>query len=401
MDRPSNDAEVRHRRLKKTSELDQGLNPGQDWPARQLSAMEHNAQAAVDLLRTQRLVTTVGAFEVRTTLTIGRVGRYRCRVRRKGAARGHGVWSRLVDQRRHLGTGTALPDTRRVALALKAVDAHFATCAAMSARAAQPRPRPTCIAVAILMLTAVLVVCATWTSPLASSISIALGLLLVLLGSFVGFVGFHRSSRAKKTLILLGHEWRLREPTLVVYLAGCLLVGVPLLRVAVMPQPEMSGGGFVSRDNVELPTGEGQSVALQQQRPETSERQRSQSPEPFPLTGKWMITNTVVDTSYKPYQNLQLGFHLVIHQHGDRFTGEGAKESENGQRISGSARRPIRVTGTIVNGAVIDATFQEESRSRLIQGRFTLTVRDRNHLRGSFVATAAGARGVSHWIRAD
>ena len=109
----------------------------------------------------------------------------------------------------------------------------------------------------------------------------------------------------------------------------------------------------------------------------------------------------MVETSYKPYQNLQLGFHLVIHQYGDRFTGEGAKESENGQRISGPARRPIRVTGTIVNGAVIDATFQEESRSRPIQGKFTLTVRDRNHLRGTFVATAAGARGVSHSERVD
>jgi hypothetical protein len=109
----------------------------------------------------------------------------------------------------------------------------------------------------------------------------------------------------------------------------------------------------------------------------------------------------MVETSYKPYQNLQLGFHLVIHQHGDRFIGEGVKDRENGQRISGAARRPIRVTGTIVNGAVINATFQEESRSRTIQGKFTLTVRDRNHLRGTFVATAAGARGVSHWIRAD
>jgi hypothetical protein len=143
---------------------------------------------------------------------------------------------------------------------------------------------------------------------------------------------------------------------------------LPLLRFAVMAQPETPGGGLASQDNAELPTGEGRPGALQQHgTPETSERQRSQSPEPFLLTGKWTITNTVVDTSYKPYQNLQLGFHLVIHQHGERFTGEGAKESENGHRISGAARRPIRVTGTIVNGAVIDATFQEESRSRTIQ----------------------------------
>jgi hypothetical protein len=189
MDRPSNDEKVNHRLMEKTSELDHGLNPGPDWPGRQFSAMERNAQAAVDLLRTKRLVTAVGVYEVRTTLTIGRVGRYRCRVRRKGTARGHGLWPSMVDQRRHLGTGTVLPDTRRVALALEAVEAHFAKCAAMSARAAQPRLRPfrpTCIGVTILMLTAVLTACAVWTSPMASSMSIALGLLLASIGSFMG-----------------------------------------------------------------------------------------------------------------------------------------------------------------------------------------------------------------------
>jgi hypothetical protein len=405
MDRPSNDEEVSHRPVEKTSDLDHGLNPGQDWFGHQLNAMERNAQAAVDLLRTQRLVTIVGEYEVRTTLTIGRVWRYRCRVQRKGTARAHGFWPSMVGQTRQLGTGTVMPDTRRVALALDAVEAHFTKCATMRARAAQPRQRtsrPTRVIVAMLLLTAALTACATRTSPVASSMSMTLGLLLAVVGSFLGFACLHHSPRAKKTLILFGHELRLRELTLVVCLVGCLLAGLPILRFAVMHQPETPAGGLISQDNAELPTGEGQSVAPQQHgTPETREGQRLQSPEPFPLTGKWTITNTVVETSYRPYQSLQLGFHLVIHQQGDRFTGEGAKESENGQRISGSARRPIRVTGTIVNGAVIDATFQEESRSRLIQGRFTLTARNRNHLRGTFVATAAGARGVSQWIRAD
>ena len=92
----------------------------------------------------------------------------------------------------------------------------------------------------------------------------------------MGFVCFHRSPRANTTFILCGHEWRLRELTLVVCLVGCLLVGLPLLRFAVMPQPETPGGGLVSADNAELPTGKGESIALQQhETPETSERQRS------------------------------------------------------------------------------------------------------------------------------
>ena len=237
---------------------------------------------------------------------------------------------------------------------------------------------------------------------MASSMSMALGLLLASVGSFLWFACFNLSPRAKKTLILFDHEFRLREPALVVCLVGWLLVAFPLVRFAVMHQPETPEGRLVSQDNAELPTGGGQSVALQQHgTPETSESQGSQAPEPFPLTGKWTITNTVLETSYKPYQNLRLGFQLVIRQHGHRFTGEGEKYSENGQNIRASARRPISITGTIADGAVIDATFQEEGRSRQIQGRFTLTMRNRNHLGGTFVATAAGARGVSQWIRAE
>jgi hypothetical protein len=254
----------------------------------------------------------------------------------------------------------------------------------------------------MLLPTAVLTACATWILSMASSMSMALGLLLASVGSFMGFACLHRSPRANTMLILFGHACRLKALALVVGLVGCLLVGLPLARFAVMPQPAPPAPRLVAQDDPALPTGEGPSLALQPHHtPETSEGQGSQAPEPFPLTGQWTITNTVLETSYKPYHQLRLGFHLVIQQHGDRFTGEGTKESENGQTIRGSARRPIRVTGTVADGAVIDATFQEDGRSRPIEGRFTLTMRNRNHLRGTFVATAAGARGVSHWIRMD
>jgi hypothetical protein len=96
-----------------------------------------------------------------------------------------------------------------------------------------------------------------------------------------------------------------------------------------------------------------------------------------------------------------LGFQLVIHQHGDAFTGEGEKHRENGKNIPGAARRPISITGTIADGSAIEATFREEGLARQSQGRFTLTIRNRNHLSGTFVATAAGARGVSQWMRVE
>jgi hypothetical protein len=212
------------------------------------------------------------------------------------------------------------------------------------------------------------------------------------------------SPRAQNTLILFGRKFRLRESALIICIVGCLLVVFPLVRIAVIHQqePPEHAGRLISQDNTDLPTGGEQSVALQQNgTDEQGEGQGSQASETFPLTGKWTITNTVLETSYKPYQNLRLGFQLLIHQHGYEFIGEGEKHSENGKNIPGAARRPIRITGSIADGSVIDARFQEEGPDQQVQGRFTLIIRNRNHLSGTFVATAAKARGVSQWIRAE
>jgi hypothetical protein len=407
MVRASNGEEMSPRPLEKTPGTDQGLEARQGGFDRQLSEIEHKAQAAVDLLRTKRLLSTVGEYEVQTTLTIGRVVRYRCSVRRNGKERGSGFSPVVVDRTPHLSTGTVMPDASRVVFALEAVEVHFARCADISARAAQPPPRPyraTLVAVAIMMLTSLLAVYARWRSPMASSISTAVGLLLASVGSFVLSAYFNLSPRAKNTLILFDREFRVRESALMVCLVGCLLVVFPLVRIAVMHQQETPEheGRPISQGTTDLPTEEGQSVARQQNGTDAhSESQGSQATEPFSLTGRWTITNTVLETSYKPYQNVRLGFQLLIHQHGDEFTGNGEKYRENGQKIPGSARRPISITGTIADGSVIDATFQEEGLARQIQGRFTLTMRNRNHLSGTFVATAAKARGVSQWIRAE
>jgi hypothetical protein len=117
------------------------------------------------------------------------------------------------------------------------------------------------------------------------------------------------------------------------------------------------------------------------------------------LTGEWTILNTIVETSYPPFQQLQLGFRLHIQQDGQAFHGVGEKQRENGLPIPMAARRPIRIWGTITNGTVISATFQEEGSARSITGSFRLHRQDRHRLTGTFVSTAAKARGPSQWIR--
>jgi hypothetical protein len=119
------------------------------------------------------------------------------------------------------------------------------------------------------------------------------------------------------------------------------------------------------------------------------------------LTGEWTITNTIVETSYAPYRGLRLGFRLVVQHHGPAFNGTGEKYLENSRPIPVAARRPMRIQGRVAEGSVIEVTFQEEGHSRKSEGRFRLTMQDRQHLTGTFVSTAANARGTSQWIRAS
>jgi catechol 2,3-dioxygenase-like lactoylglutathione lyase family enzyme len=108
-----------------------------------------------------------------------------------------------------------------------------------------------------------------------------------------------------------------------------------------------------------------------------------------------------LETSYQPYRDLRLGFRLVVHHEGPAFIGAGEKYLENGRQIPVAVRSPIRIQGRVETGSVIEVTFQEDGRFRRVQGQFRLTMQDRQHLTGTFVSTAANARGASQWIRAS
>ena len=91
-------------------------------------------------------------------------------------------------------------------------------------------------------------------------------------------------------------------------------------------------------------TGEMDPLGRRQQGPS-----RAFSPaSPVNLTGEWMVTNTVVETSHPPYRDLRLGFRLVVQHDGVAFTGTGEKYLENGRQIPVTARSPIRLQGRMV-----------------------------------------------------
>jgi hypothetical protein len=66
------------------------------------------------------------------------------------------------------------------------------------------------------------------------------------------------------------------------------------------------------------------------------------APAATPLAGDWVVTNTVVETSYPPYRDLRLGFRVRLRQEGARVTGRGEKYLENGRPIPAAARRAGR-----------------------------------------------------------
>jgi Domain of unknown function (DUF4388) len=113
------------------------------------------------------------------------------------------------------------------------------------------------------------------------------------------------------------------------------------------------------------------------------------------LTGNWKIINTVEQTSYQSYKNMQVGFNLSINQNGNGFTGRGEKVSENGRSLPASGRTPIVVNGSI-NGDRVEATFVEEGAARKTNGRFVWRIDKAGAgLNGTFSSTAARARGKS------
>jgi Domain of unknown function (DUF4388) len=113
------------------------------------------------------------------------------------------------------------------------------------------------------------------------------------------------------------------------------------------------------------------------------------------LTGEWKVINTVEQTGYKSFENMQIGFRLIIEQTGKDFTARGEKVSENGRNLPASNRTPIRVTGS-VDGDKVVATFIEDGRMRRTNGRFTWRLQNENAaLTGTFVSAAANSSGKS------
>jgi hypothetical protein len=251
-------------------------------------------------------------------------------------------------------------------------------------------------------------------SPLVSSLLIGAGAVAAACGLAVLLAGGTGHRRAKPTLRLWGRDWPLWSWATAAVLAGSLCLAWPLVSgPPAAPDRLPATAEFPAPPDDAMPApaepDRAEDLWRDADRPDPGAPGSGSRPAPnpaapapaaAPLAGDWVVTNTVVETSYPPYRDLRLGFRVRLRQEGVRVTGHGEKYLENGRRIPASARRPIRLEGHVVAGGSVEVTFEEDGHARRTEGRFRLTPQGRQSLTGTFASTAANARGVSQWQRA-
>src|SRR5690242_8664069 len=187
---------------------------------------------------------------------------------------------------------------------------------------------------------------------------------------------------------------RLRKPDATASVASSTQTSPP---ADVTQQPQTQNQPETSTTN-QPATRPRQPVTQATQQPATQPTQQpdTQSTAAVPdLTGNWTVVNTVEETAYEPYRNMEIGFNVAINQAGRDFTGTGQKISENGRSLPAAGRTPIQVKGTI-DGDKIQATFSENGSVRKTNGRFVWRIdRGSGGLTGTFISTAARTSGKS------
>ena len=132
--------------------------------------------------------------------------------------------------------------------------------------------------------------------------------------------------------------------------------------------------------------------------PESPRAPLSDTPEQSELSGLWMLTNHVEQSSKSAFNELRLGFRVQLDQTGNRIRGQGHKWTENGRRIAPRGRTPITVEGTIDNGR-LELSFTEHGTRRTSRGTFDLQIMDDDALHGRFSTDAAQSSGRVQAVR--
>lgn len=133
-------------------------------------------------------------------------------------------------------------------------------------------------------------------------------------------------------------------------------------------------------------------------RDNTSQLSGSLPPPNEDLSGWWMLTNEIEESSVNAYNDLTLGFSVQLDQIGNRVSGKGFKLLENGRPVASRSRVPITVYGTVA-GSRLALTFTERGARRTSRGSLQMELMHDGSLDGRFASDAAGSRGRAHAVR--
>lgn len=121
------------------------------------------------------------------------------------------------------------------------------------------------------------------------------------------------------------------------------------------------------------------------------------------LTGEWKTSTKVVKTSYNPFKDLTVEYKIHLIQKGYELSGSGEKVKDI--KVDGTQTVFLRENRVNIN---VDGFFErkyfgkskvylnieEEGRKRDTRATYTLTLKDHDILEGTFISTAADARGT-------
>lgn len=113
------------------------------------------------------------------------------------------------------------------------------------------------------------------------------------------------------------------------------------------------------------------------------------------LSGAWLVTNTIQETSRGAFRGLRIRFRVELRQDGSRLTGRGRKFTVDDRPVAPGERTPIELEGEINDRQVV-LRFVEHGRWRTTRGAFRWWISpDGDRLVGSFGSTAAASTGAS------
>jgi hypothetical protein len=113
------------------------------------------------------------------------------------------------------------------------------------------------------------------------------------------------------------------------------------------------------------------------------------------LSGPWLVTNTIQETSRGAFRGLRIRFRVELRQDGSRLTGHGRKFTVDDRPVAPGDQTPIDLEGEVSDQQVV-LRFVEHGRWRTTRGSFRWQVSsDGERLVGSFGSTAAASAGAS------